>query len=185
MDRDGWSDPPRPTPAWRRALGLGPIGLCRALDDDDQLCVLRAGHRGSHRNTGVRAWLERTNRNAIIRTYEGSRGSDHLMAERVLFGAFGFRPIAHEEARWVSSTGPGPAAILVFGWIAALGSSTPRRRRLTVCYPPCDTGPWTALAGVPADEPGHPWPDEDPDDAEVPWPDDGRDEPPAPIDPPG
>lgn len=172
--RDGWSEPPRPAPAWRTVLGLRSLGPCRAVDADGQPCLLRAGHRGLHRDAGVRDWLESTTRDALIRTYLGVAGSDRFVAEARLFAEYGFTAIAHEDVRTVTRTGPGVLDIMVLGSLAAVINTTRRRRRLTVCYHRCGADPRDGE---------HPWPETDPTGDAAPWPvDDGWD---APLDPPG
>lgn len=96
-------------------------GLCPMFDGDGQCCILAAGHKGSHQTSGLRAWLEQTTDDSVMRTYTNPGANDMFQMEAGLLAKFGFYPVSQSGASMTA--GPGVGAILALG-ILAFGRRT-------------------------------------------------------------
>lgn len=94
---------------------------CRWTDDDGQPCVLQSGHPDGHKDSGLRAWLEATTDDVVVRTYTGASANEVFQTEARLFGRYGFFPVSQSGTATVS--GPSTARILTLG-ILAFGQRT-------------------------------------------------------------
>jgi hypothetical protein len=104
-------------------------GRCEARDSDGQACASFDHYPKPHQSTGLRAWLERTESQAVIRCYDGDRADELEAMESPLFGRLGFTPVARQD---VVRTGG-----LHVGWTLVVGpllapSATVRLR--VVCF---------------------------------------------------
>ena len=102
-------------------MTLSRWGLCSMADSDGQFCSLKAGHKGPHAESGLRAWLETTTDDSIIRTYAGASANESFQMEARLLARFGFNPVSQSGTSM--TTGPGMGSILALG-ILAFGRRT-------------------------------------------------------------
>ncbi len=89
---------------------------CTWTDDDGQVCVLQARHPGEHQDSGLRAWLEATTDDSVVRTYTGPNANDVFQMEARLFARFGFYPVSQGVS--TSRTRPTGADVLTVGLLA-------------------------------------------------------------------
>lgn len=89
---------------------------CTWTDDNGQVCVLQARHPGEHQDTGLRAWLEATTDDSVVRTYTGPSANDVFQMEARLFARFGFYPVSQGVSS--SRSRPTTADVLTVGLMA-------------------------------------------------------------------
>jgi len=87
------------TTAWAEAPAgqvLTP-GRCDARDADGQACASFDHYPKPHQSTGLRAWLERTEEQAVIRCYDEERADELESMEAPLFARLGFALVARQD----------------------------------------------------------------------------------------
>ena len=94
-------------------------GFCPMVDADGQGCIAGVGHKGPHHDSGLRAWLESSAGDSILRTYPDHGADQWLQMEAPLFAKFGFYPVSQSGS--TATTGPGMGSIFALG-ILAFGS---------------------------------------------------------------
>lgn len=104
-------------------------GRCDARDADGQGCAGFDHYPKPHQSTGLRAWLEKSEEQAVIRCYDGDRADELEAMEAPLFARLGFTLIARQDV--VRAGG------LHVGWTLVVGpllapSATIRLR--VVCF---------------------------------------------------
>jgi hypothetical protein len=102
-------------------MSLARWGQCQTTDADGLYCVLMVGHKDHHQGEGLRALLEATTDDNVMRTYNNPGANELFVVEARLFAAFGFYPVSQSGTS--TTNGPGMGSIFALG-ILAFGRRT-------------------------------------------------------------